>query len=133
MMKHPKLKKLEECEIWLKADSIVKDISALYHSLPEDDRINLKFSLYLRSFDLANDVAQACGTILPKDIEQNISFARRTLFGLRSAYKHLAQEGVIELEPEFMVKLNELNQLIDDEIKRAWQELDELEEAGKTR
>ncbi|HET8709698.1 MAG TPA: hypothetical protein VFL85_05495 [Candidatus Saccharimonadales bacterium] len=123
------LKKLEDYEIWQSATEIARQVSVIYKELPEDYRNNMKWTFYLRSYDVTNDIAQLCGSILPEDKQRNAGYARRDLFSLKNAYKYIHTDGALELEPALMVKINKLSDAIDVEIKSAWEGLDKQEEA----
>ena len=78
-----KLEKLEDNAVWRQAVAIEKTVSEIYEQLPEEDKMPLRWKFYGRAFDLTSDIAEACGTSMPKDAEYSLSMARRDLFGRR--------------------------------------------------
>jgi len=121
------LNKLEDNALWRDAEKIAKAIFDTYDRLPEDEKMVVKWKLRDRAFDLTSDIAEACGTFIPKDIEYNLSQARRSVFSMKNAYRYLGRQGFLKIDPQLMVDMDKLVTDIDVQIKKSWHDIDEIE------
>jgi site-specific recombinase XerD len=122
------LKKLEDSAIWRGADKIAQKVFEIFDQLPEEEKALLKWKFCNRAFDLTSDIAEACGTFVPKDAEYSLSMARRALFSIKNTYLYLAKRGIIEIDPQFVVDIDKLVADIDAEVRNVWKNIDDIDE-----
>lgn len=127
------LEKLEAQPLWRKAIEIQQSVTEIFEQLSADDQMPLRWRFYGRAFDLASDIAEACGSFIPKDVEYSLSMARRDLFSIKDAYLYLGRQKIIEFDPQFVVDVDRLVTDIDNEIKTTWENIDETEKTGKVK
>jgi hypothetical protein len=127
------LKKLEDYELWREADSIAQRVLATFNQLAEEDRAHLKWKLRNRAFDITNDIAEACGTFLPKDVEYALSMTRRDVFSLKDAYRFAGRQHMLTIDPQVMVDIDNFVAKIDAEVKQTWKNIDEIKEKPEPR
>ena len=125
--------KLEQHELWRQAEALEQKVSEVFSQLTEEQRTLLKWKFYARAFELTSDVAEACGTFIPKDVEYSLSMARRDLFSIKNAYLYLVREGVVEIDPHFVVACDKLDEEITAFVKTTWQNIDETETTDKVK
>lgn len=122
-----KLQKLEDSKLWSESQKVATYIYELVDQLPEEEKINLQYRLRARAFDVTSDIAEATGSINPKDTEYSMGLARRGVFAIKNAYKFLGTQKIIEVDPDFMLQLNNMLNEIDTHIKEAWNEIDSVQ------
>lgn len=131
MIKRTDLKKLSDYTIWQQAKELANEVSGIYRTLSVDEQAMMKWSFYIKSFDLTNDIASLCGSIVERDSEVSASYARRGLFVIINSYKFMDTEGIIKLDPSLMVKMMNLDKRLNVEIRQIWHSLDGAEKMGE--
>lgn len=110
------IKRIEDSELWQLVSKIARDAYNVHASL-SDDHWTLRSKFESNAFDVTNDVAEACGNLDPRDVKYSLSRARKDLFSLKNAYSLAFRIGVIEIEPEIMVSIDQAVQLLDEMVK----------------
>ena len=131
-MTYRSLQTLEKHELWRKAEALERKAAEIFDRLPEDQRSLLKWKFYSRAFELTSDIAEACGTFIPKDKEYSLSMARRDLFSVKNAYLYLVREGFIEIDPQFVVDCDKIDDEIKTAVEAAWKNIDKIEKSEKS-
>jgi hypothetical protein len=112
---HTPIAKIEDSPLWRAVSKIARDSYNTYSAL-SDDHWNLRSKLEANAVDVTNDVAEACGSLDPRDVKWSLGHARKDLFSLKNAYSLAFHTGVIEPQPEVMVAIDDAVKLIDKEI-----------------
>ena len=115
--------KLDSDAMWKDAQDIANSVYETFSNLEDDDKMLLRYKFYNRAFDLTHDIAESAGSILSKDNEFSLAQARRSLFGIKNAYKYIAGQSPELIEPETMLKIDKLTDMIDTKIKEVWNEI----------
>lgn len=100
--------KLENNELWRLASEITNAAYAAIDLFPADEKYVNASRLRQHAGSLVDEVAQAVGSIDPRDIQYYLGHARRDLFGLKSVYRTSHDVGILKLEPEQMALIDEL-------------------------
>lgn len=108
---------LEDSKLWKKCCKIGEIMHAFLGSLPEDENYPMGYKCRQYSFDVSSCVAEAIGSIDPRDKVWQLGRARSVLFAAKDAYKQASQKNYIKLDPDFMVLVEEATVLIDEEIE----------------
>jgi len=120
--------RLEKNLIWQLAADIVEEINGLYEEMTAEDSYSSTFSkMKYRSIDLTDDIADAIGVITPRDKEYYFGLARRDVFSLKNALLMAKRLEGTSFEPEFMMKLDKLQDEIDQQIDAAGKAIKEEE------
>lgn len=128
--------KLEQNELWKFAAELAESFYALLSELPEEEKWGMQSKLRQRSFELTSDIAEAVGSIDPREKIYGYGLARRSLFGLKNAYSLAGKAGYITIDPNTMVRIDKITTLLDKEITavsaniQAWYE--EFDDTRKT-
>ena len=125
----PHLVALEDHQLWSEISDVVEQIYALLHKLPEDERWETQPKLRMSASDLLFTASQAVGAAGPTGSEYDWGNVRRHLMALKAMYRFAGRQQFIELEPEMMVKINDLIKGVDAEVTQAYQRRDEHDRA----
>jgi len=111
-------KKLTENRLWKEANAIAE---YMYGRLEEfeqtpDEKWNTERKIRNAANDVIFFIAQAVGNFMPDAAEYDWNNARKNLFALRTMYTFAHKQKFIALNPEIVVKIDELLVGIDAEI-----------------
>ncbi len=111
--------KLEDYALWKLVSKIAEQCYELLHEFPEEEKWGMESKLRQRAFEITSDVADAIGSIDPKDSVWHLGHARRDIFGIKNILKLASKAGYIEVVPELMVDINTATTNLDIEIEKA--------------
>jgi four helix bundle protein len=110
---------LETNKLWKEASLLAEDSYSLLEELPEDEQYGMRIKFRSRAFDVTTHIAEALGSIDPRDKKYSYGLARQNLFGLKNAYLISHKTGRLQLEPDIIVRIDSLTDEIDKEIAEA--------------
>lgn len=118
-------KKLTENHLWKEANNIAE---YMYSQLGEfehtpDEKWNTERKIRNAANDVLFFIAQAVGNFMPDAAEYDWNNARKNLFALRTMYTFAHKQRFITLDPEIVVRVDELLANIDTEIKAVQKEV----------
>ena len=108
--------KLEQNELWKLATELAEFFYGEISQLPEEEKWGIQSKLRQRSFECTSDIAEAVGSIDPRDKTHSYGLARRSLFGVRNAYSLACKAGFLSIDPDIMVKIDKVTMLLDQQI-----------------
>ena len=108
--------KLEDDMLWRQASEVALWCYGQLHNFNEDEAYGMQPRLRDRSFDLTNDVAEAAGSIDPRDKAYYYGQALRDCFGIRNTLIMANKTGMLDVEPSVMVQLERLAKGLNAEI-----------------
>jgi four helix bundle protein len=109
--------KLEDSVLWKKVTEIAVDTYSLITELPREEEWDMKARLHQHAFAVTNEVAEAYGSLDPRDSKWLLSKARGNLFAIKSAYVLGYKTGELPEQSEVMVLINQSVRLIDTELQ----------------
>jgi len=111
-------KKLTENALWKEANAIAEYMYGRLEELEQtpDEKWNTERKIRNAANDVIFFIAQAVGNYLPDAAEYDWNNARKNLFALRTMYTFTHKQKFIALNPEIVVKIDELLANIDTEI-----------------
>lgn len=107
--------KLEDTELWKMVAKIATDAYEAVQMLPKEEEWDMKARLHQHAFMATNHVAEAYGSLDPRDAKWLLGKARGNLFGVRNAYALAYKTGELGEKAEMMVLINQAAKLIDSE------------------
>jgi four helix bundle protein len=113
------MSKLEDDKLWQQAAKIAQEIYSLLDALPEDEKWGMGSKLRGRAVDLSTEVAEAVGSIDPRDKHYYLGHAKRSLFGIKNVYLLAQKTEVLAIQPESFVQLNKLSDALDAKIDKS--------------
>lgn len=105
------LHKLESNKLWRAATDVAVYAYRVLHEFPEEEQYGMQPNLRERAFDLTSDIAEAVGSIDPRDRAYSYGRALRDAYSVRNTLVVAGKTGVLDIEPSVIVKLDNL---IDD-------------------
>jgi hypothetical protein len=111
--------KLEDIELYKIVLEVADYVDSILVDLPEEERWRLTAKLNSRSVDVTTDVAEAFGSIDPRDKKWLLGMARRDLFGLKNSLKICDSRNYVEIDPEIMATINTAIEETDQTIAQA--------------
>ena len=102
------------------AFAIAEQLYELLPDFPEEERWDAQSKLRTVAIDLLYYMAQAIGDVSPSSLEYDWSNVRKQIVTIKALYRFIAKQEYTELEPEFMVRLNTLEKLVDEEVATAY-------------
>jgi four helix bundle protein len=111
--------KLEDYALWKLVSHIAEQCYGILENFPEDERYGMQSKLRKRAFDVTSDVAEAIGSIDPRDTVWYFGMARRSIFGIKNTLSMAAKAGYISAMPELMVDIQTATTNIDIEIEKS--------------
>lgn len=112
-----KVSTLESNPLWKQAADIASYVYSILDTFPAEEDWDTKRKLRTSANDLIFYVAQALGVEAnPNAAKYDWINARKQLFALKALYHFSYKQSFIELEPEFMVKLDKLTTEVDNQI-----------------
>jgi four helix bundle protein len=113
------MKKLENSVLWKSAIKLADDSYKMLDDLPEEEEWGMQSKLRGRAVDLTTEIAEALGSIDPRDKKHYLGHARKTCFGLIGVYSLMRRTGVVPVLPDTLIALSELSSMIEKEIEKA--------------
>lgn len=108
--------KLEKDRLWRLASEIALYSYALLGNFGEDEAYGMEPKLRDRSFDMTNDIAEAVGSIDPRDKTHLYGHALSAAYSVRNTLIMANKTGVLQVEPSVFVKLDQLTDGLSDEV-----------------
>lgn len=112
-------KKIEEIPLWQTVSKIANYADSLITELPEEEKWGIINKLRTRALDVTSDVAEAYGSIDPRDMKWSLGMARRDLFGLKNSLRISHERDYVKVDPIMMLTIDKAVNEIDREIKQA--------------
>ncbi len=120
VFEQPKLQKLDKQPLWIKTSEVVEYMYGKIDELPDYEKWTTAIKIRNASSDLLFAIAQALGDSSPAATEFGWSQARKHATSLKAIYRFACRQKFLEIEPGIMVKLDEILDLIDTEVKDAF-------------
>lgn len=102
------LVRLEDDKLWRQASEIALYAYDQLNNFSQDEEYGMEPKLRDRSFDLTGDLAEAIGSIDPRDKAYYYSLALRDTYGIRNTLIMANRTGALNVEPSIFVKLDRL-------------------------
>lgn len=116
MKKIAKPQRLEDHMLWRLASEIALYAYDQLSQFSEDEEYGMEPKLRDRSFDLTADLAEAAGSLDPRDKAYYYGLAMRDVYSIRNTLIMAGKTDVLPLEPAILVKLDRLADGISDEV-----------------
>ncbi len=100
--------KLEANKLWRAASEIAVYAYSVLHEFPEEEQYGMQPNLRERAFDLTSDIAEAVGSVDPRDRAYSYGRALRDAYSVRNTLVIAGKTGVLDIEPSVIVKLDTL-------------------------
>lgn len=110
---------LDDSKLWKLAIEIAEEAYARLDDFPEEEKWNLAAKLRGRSGDVVTHVAEALGSIDPRDTKWSLGKARSNLFAVKSIYQLAHKISMLSVVPESMLKIEAATKEIDKLIGKA--------------
>jgi four helix bundle protein len=110
------INKIEDSPLWKMVNEVATESHKLVSDLPEEEKWGLQSKLRQRSVDASQDIAEALGSIDPRDRVWHYGLARRDLFGIKNAIRFAHTAGYIKLNPDIMVQIDKAVTMLDNEV-----------------
>lgn len=107
--------KLEDDDLWRAVSKIGRHAYNTAQSVSEND-FTLRNKFEYAVYDMTNDVAEACGSLDPRDVKWSLGRARKDLFSLKNSYSLAFHTGQIEADPDVMVDIDKAVKLLDARV-----------------
>jgi len=120
-----KPQKLERDRLWRLASEVALYAYSQLNSFPQDEEYGMQPRLRDRSFDLTTDVAEAVGSIDPRDKAFCYGLALRDAYGVRNTLIMANKTGMLSVEPAIFVKLDELAEGLSAEVAETTDDIPE--------
>lgn len=114
----PVIRNVVKEPLWREANDVANYMYEKGRDFPESETWYAASKLHAATLDMLFYVSEALGGTLPSTIAADWSNARRAVAAIRTIYPFSAKQGFIELEPEIVVRLDKLLQLIDQEVQK---------------
>ena len=75
--------------------------------LSDDEKYPVQFTLKTNAFEITNHVAEALGSVDPRDAFWKLGLTKRNLFSVRNTLQQSHKREILALNPEIMIKINE--------------------------
>lgn len=124
----PELVKLESSPVWKEANRIAEYMYKITANIPEEDRWQSPHKMRLAANDMIFNVALGLGNGAPSGQEFDWGYARKYVAGLKTMYRFWCRQGSVAIDPEIMVALDRLTDMIDAELKTAYERAEKLEQ-----
>ncbi len=118
--KFPKLvPKLETNKLWRSASDIAVYAYGQLDGLPEEEEYGMASRLRQKAFDLTADIAEAVGSLDPRDKSYSYGQALREAYGIRNVLIMANKTGLLGIEPSVIVKLDHLIADLANEVDKS--------------
>ena len=126
-MKNMPVIKLENEPLWKLSNMISESIYNTLKDFPDEELWNTSFKLRGSANDLIFYVALGFGYAGPGGAVEDWSSARKHCYALKTMYRFAGRQKFIDLEPEIMVKIDEVISEIDSKLRDAKLKNNELD------
>ncbi len=109
----PALPKLENDKLWRIASQITVYAYSVLQDFPDEERYGMQANLREQSFDLTTDIAEATGSLDPRDRAFSYGKALQDAYSVRNTLIIAGKTDILAIEPSIIVHLDSLiNNLI---------------------
>ncbi len=108
--------KLENDKLWRAASDIAVYAYAQLDVLPEEEEYGMAARFRQKAFDVTSDIAEAIGSLDPRDKSYSYGQAMREAYSLRNALVMANKTGLLGIEPSVIVMLDNLIEALAAEI-----------------
>ncbi|HET7060168.1 MAG TPA: four helix bundle protein [Candidatus Saccharimonadales bacterium] len=112
-------KKIETIPLYKMVIQVVDYADRVTADLPEEEKWGIGSKLRSRAFDATSDIAEAYGSIDPRDVKWSFGMSRRDLFSLKNSLKIAHQRDYVKVDPSVMVTIDKIIEEIDKEVELA--------------
>ncbi len=109
---------VESAELMKHTENISVIAHDLMDQLPEEGAWDIESKLRYASVDIVTDIANACGSLDPRDSLYKLGHARGLLFEIMSTLKIAHRLRLLELQPELMLEIEQTIAMLDKEAAR---------------
>lgn len=109
---------IESAELMKHTENISVMAYDLMEQLPEEGAWDIESKLRYASVDIVTDIANACGSLDPRDSLYKLGHARGLLFEIMSTLKIAHRLRLLELQPELMLEIEQTIAVLDKEAAR---------------
>lgn len=109
---------VESAELMKHTENISFMAQNLIDQLPEDGAWDVENKLRYASIEIVTDIANACGSLNPRDSLYKLGHARGLLFEIMSTLKIAHRLRLLDLQPELMLEIDETITILDKEAAR---------------
>lgn len=102
------LVKLEDDKLWRLASEIALYAYSQLSNFPAEEDYGMNPRLRDRAFDLTTDIAEAAGSLDPRDKAFSYGKALRDAYSVRNTFIMANKTGMLDVEPAIFVKLDAL-------------------------
>ncbi len=120
-----KATKLEDMPLWQMANEVAEHAYARLSEMPEEERWDTTAKLRSAASQLLYNVAMALGNSAPAATEFDWAQANKQLFALKTMYRFAGRQHFLKLDPDIMLKFDEMARIIADETVEAFKQTDE--------
>lgn len=100
--------KLEQDKLWRMASQVAVYAYSVLSMFPDEERYGMQANLREQSFDLTTDVAEATGSLDPRDKAFSYGKALQDAYSVRNTLVIAGKTGVLVIEPSIIVILDKL-------------------------
>ena len=108
--------KLEDYELWKLSSHVTKFMLATLEKYPEEIQYPMDFRLREASIYITTNTAASFGSIDPRDKVWQLGKMRSSLYELKSIYKLMHDTKIVTLDPQVMVDINNISDIVTKEI-----------------
>jgi hypothetical protein len=87
--------------------------------LSDDEKYPVQYTLKTNAFEITNNVAEALGSVDPRDAFWKLGMTKRALFSVRNTLQQSHKRKILVLNPEIMIKINEAINETDRRIEQS--------------
>ena len=109
---------IESAELMKHTENISVMAHDLMEQLPEEGAWDIESKLRYASVDIVTDIANACGSLDPRDSLYKLGHSRGLLFEIMSTLKIAHRLRLLDLQPELMLEIEQTIDLLDKEAAR---------------
>ena len=120
--------RFEDTPLWQMADEITEHVYAKLSDMPEEERWDTTAKLRSSANQLIFAVAIALGDTAPAGREYDWAQINKQLFALKTMYRFAGRQHFFQIDPDIMLKLDEMVRLVAVETAKAVSETHEANE-----
>jgi hypothetical protein len=115
-------RKLEDTPLWQLSNEVAEHVYARLTEMPEEERWDTTAKLRTAASQLLYNIAVALGNTAPASTEYDWAQANKQLFGLKTMYRFAGRQHFFKIDPDIMLKLDELIRIVEDETAKAFKQ-----------
>jgi site-specific recombinase XerD len=115
--------------LWREANAIAEHMYDKISAFPEEEKWYSAVRIKTATLDMLFHTSAALGGSSSSTTGTDWSYARKGLSALRTLYPFVAKQGFLELEPEIVVRLDKMMDLVDKEVHKNYEAVEEFNEA----